>query len=144
MKKSDTKKGLLIILAMLICFALTHYASADAYATYDENDTTSPQVVANNPGNGARGVPTTPHVSVTFSEPMDPSSITTNTFALTDNFGSPVGGEVTYRNRTAAIILFTHLNELTTYVATVSAHVRDYSGNSLGFNYSWSFTTGME
>lgn len=52
-------------------------------------DTTPPTVISTNPSNGSTTIPTNTSVSVTFSETMDPSTITTSTFTVAPNAGGP-------------------------------------------------------
>lgn len=132
-------KKVIVVICIVAVGALFYWAK-----TATTQDTSAPEVVSTNPGQGAKGVRTNASIHVYFSEPMDPSSITSNTFTLAGSLGSTVTGEVTYSNRAAAFIPFTHMDELTTYKATISGSVTDSFGNSLGSDYSWSFQTAEE
>lgn len=102
---------------------------------------TSPlRVIATYPSMGERNARGMIQVSATFSNPMNPASITTNTFSVKENLGSAVSGTVTYGNNTATFIPFTTLAEDSTYAVTISGSVRDGYGNSLGSDYKWKFT----
>jgi uncharacterized repeat protein (TIGR03803 family) len=103
-------------------------------------DTTPPTVASTDPANNATGVPTNQIVHATFSEPMDPSTITTTTMTLQQG-GTPLAGTVSYAGTTAS---FTPANALlpnTTYTATITTGAKDLAGNALANNFVWSFTT---
>jgi hypothetical protein len=80
--------------------------------------------------------------SATFSEPMDPLTITTLTFLL-DEGTTPVPGTVIYnpQSMTATFIPTVTLSPNTTYTATLTTGVRNLAGTPLAGNASWSFTT---
>lgn len=105
-----------------------------------QSDNDPPDIIAVYPQDGA-SVPDDTRLSITFSEPMDPGSIATKTITLKATMGRPVSGAVTYANRTASFVPFGHLDDNEQYTATVSGIVRDISGNLLGSDYSWSFST---
>ena len=110
-------------------------------------DTTPPEIVITNPANGADGVAINQTVSATFSEAMDPLTITTATFGLTGPGGVPVGGTVAY-DAINFIATFTPAASFATgsaYIATVTAGATDLAGNPLGTTGApnpWNFTTG--
>jgi hypothetical protein len=102
---------------------------------------TPPTVTFTDPANNETGVPINQAVSVTFSTPMSPSSITGTSFTLTQG-STPVSGVVTYSGVTAT---FTPTNNLTpnvVYTATISTEAEDLADNELAAAYSFSFTTG--
>lgn len=80
--------------------------------------------------------------SATFSEPMDPLTITTLTFSLSQGT-NPVPGTVIYnpQSLTASFIPTTTLAPNTTYTATLSTGIRNIAGTPLASNAVWSFTT---
>ncbi len=103
-------------------------------------DTTAPTVFSTTtPQDGANNVDINSFITVTFSEPMDTSTITTDTFTL-DN-GST--GTVTYYalSRTARYSPLSSLKNNTTYTATITTGVKDLSGNPLASDFTWSFST---
>ena len=102
----------------------------------DEN---APKVVSVSPTNGAIDVSADTQITATFSEDMDASTINTNTFTLS---GSTVTGTVSYdvETKTATFTPQPALEHNHTFTATLSAGVKDASGNSLEI-YTWSFTT---
>lgn len=104
-------------------------------------DTTAPTVILEIPTDLATGVPTNQSVSATFSEEMDPATITNTTFTLYNGL-IPVTGVVTYLNRVATFKPSINLLPNTTYTATVTTGAKDLAGNALLASFVWSFTTG--
>ena len=101
-------------------------------------DTTAPTVILVNPADLATGVATSTAVNATFSEAMDPLTISTATFSV-----AGVTGTVAY-DAASKIATFTPASNLaasTTYTATVTTGVMDLAGNPLALNKVWSFTT---
>jgi hypothetical protein len=77
-------------------------------------------------------------IVVTFSEAMDPSTISTATFMLSNG----VTGSVTYNGTTATFTPSSNLAYWTTYTATITTGVKDAAGNTMAATKTWSFTTG--
>ncbi|HSV66774.1 MAG TPA: DUF4082 domain-containing protein [Mycobacteriales bacterium] len=102
-------------------------------------DTTPPTVLARTPAPGASGVATSSTVSATFSEDVQPASVT---LRLTDAGGATVAGTVSYASgsRTATLTPAATLATSATYTATVSG-ATDLAGNVMAGNVTWSFTT---
>ena len=110
-------------------------------------DATAPTVTAISPASGATGVSTTTTITATFSEAMDPATITTSTFQLRNSGGTLVTATVAY-DATTRVATLTPSSALaagpTTYTATVvggTNGVKDVAGNALGSSRTWSFTT---
>jgi len=106
-------------------------------------DTTPPTVVSTIPVNAATGVPVNQAISATYSEAMDPLTITTATLRLAGPGGSPVTGTVAYDpiNFIATLTPSASLAYSTSYTATVTTGETDLAGNALAGNYVWTFTT---
>ncbi len=104
-------------------------------------DTTPPMVTATINANGATGVATNTKVGATFSEAMDPSTITASTFTLKQGT-TAVPGTVAYSGVTAVFTPASNLAFSTTYTATITTGARDLAGNALASDYVWSWTTG--
>jgi len=103
-------------------------------------DITSPTVIFTDPANNATGVALNKKIAATFSEAMDPLTITTNTFSVRQGTTS-VSGTLTY---VGTIAVFTPANNLasnTVYTATFTIGAKDLAGNALASNYVWNFTT---
>jgi hypothetical protein len=112
-----------------------------SWTTGDAPDTTAPTVVSTVPANSATGVAINSAMSATFSEAMDPLTITTVTFTLKQGT-TPVSGTVTYSLVTAVFSPLANLASSTVYTATITTGAHDLAGNALASNYVWSFTTG--
>ncbi|MGI9043509.1 MAG: Ig-like domain-containing protein [Gemmatimonadaceae bacterium] len=111
--------------------------------TFVTIDNTPPTVTGVVPANNATAVPTSSTVRVTFSEPMDPATITTSTITVRNTVTTVVvAGTMSYdqATRTAA---FTPggLSNLTNYTVTVTTGVRDLAGNALAAPFTSTFTT---
>ncbi len=111
-------------------------------------ETTPPTVTAISPASGATGVSRTANVTATFSEAMDPATISTSTFELRDPAGTLVPAAVTYNatSRLATLNPNSSLAATTTYTVTVKGgavdpRVKDVAGNALAVNRTWPFTT---
>ena len=104
-------------------------------------DTTAPTVTLTAPLNEATGIVLTSKVAITFSEAMDPNTISALTFTLSQG-ANVVLGAVTY---TGVIATFTPTASLLPnkpYTATVTTGAKDMSGNALAANKVITFTTG--
>ena len=104
-------------------------------------DTTAPTVSATVPANATTGVAISSQIAFTFSETMDPSTISTATFTLKQGT-TPVAGTVNYNGVTATFTPAGNLAPLTTYTATITTGATDLAGNPLTSAMSWTFTTG--
>jgi len=104
-------------------------------------DTIKPTVSSTVPLNSATDVAINTKISATFSEAMDPLTITATTFTLKQG-STPVSGTVTYSGVKATFTPDDDLAYSTTYTATVTTGAEDLAGNGLAVNKVWSFTTG--
>jgi hypothetical protein len=121
-----------------------------SFTTGAAPDTTRPTVIFTVPANGATGVLTNTKVSATFSEAMDPLTITNLIFTLKQG-ATVIQGTVIYSGVTAVFTPTAILAASTTYTATITTGATDLAGNQLAgnqalwpaaSNYVWSFTTG--
>ena len=102
----------------------------------------APTVRSNTPAFGATSVPGNGSVSATFSEAMDPASITPSTFTLTSGPEAlPVEGTVTYADSKAVFRPSTRLHPDRTYHAAITTGARSASGDPLASRRSWQFDT---
>ena len=111
------------------------------FTTASAPDTALPMVNSTDPANNATGVGTNKVVALTFSEAMNPSTISATTFTLKQGT-TAVSGTVDYSGTTGT---FTPSNLLTAnlvYTATITTGAKDLAGNALAANTVWSFTTG--
>jgi large repetitive protein len=113
-----------------------------------EPDTTPPTITARTPAANATATALNTTVTVTFSEAIDPTSISSASFELRDSAGSVVTANVAYNTttRSATLTPATALRTATTYSAlvrggTAGSAVKDLAGNRLAADGVWSFTT---
>ncbi len=110
------------------------------------SDTTPPPTITGQaPLSGATGVAVATNASATFSEAMNPATLTTSTFTLVkQGTSTPLAATVSYASQVATLDPSADLAASTTYVATVkggSSGAKDVAGNALAADVSWSFTT---
>ena len=103
--------------------------------------TTGPYVVSVNPPDGTLGVALAPSISVTFSEPVEPSTVTATSFTVSTG-GAALPGRVVLgnTNRTASFLPEGNLEPVTNYEIALTADVLDLNGNGL-LPFNSSFTT---
>ena len=91
------------------------------------------------------GVCASTTVSATFSQAMNPSTINTTTFTLTEGIppatATPVQGVVTYAGSTATFTPSSPLALNKSYQAMITTGATDLSGVALATNFVWNFTT---
>ena len=124
-------------------------ADAGTYAARYGADTAAPTVTATTPAAGATGVNAFAPVSASFSDALDPASVSNSTFSLRNTVtGALVTASVRYdaATRTATLTPSTALQASTGYTATLRGgaaepRIKDTAGNALAASQSWSFTT---
>jgi hypothetical protein len=104
-----------------------------------------PEIVSTLPANAATNVPLTQSVSATFTEAMNPLTLTNATFQLTQG-GNAVAATLAYDaiTFTATLTPTVALLPGTTYTATVTSGATDLAGDPLGDtgpSNPWTFTT---
>ncbi len=109
----------------------------------DAQDDSPPAVLSTSPEGECVGVATDTPISATFSDAMDASTLTTDTFHLYGVDDAPVRGKVRYDadTRTVYFIPAGDLSYSTIYRVVLTKEVRDEAGNVLATEYTWSFTT---
>jgi hypothetical protein len=111
-----------------------------SFKTGATTDVTRATVTATLNANGATNVAINSKVAATFSEAMDPSTITSATFIL--KLGDTViPGNVTYSGFSAVFTPSSNLAPATTYTPTITSGAKDLAGNALASNYAWVWTT---
>ena len=107
------------------------------------DDITRPEVITVSPVDNATDVSTRTDINVTFSEVMDPETISVTTFTLETTLGTvPVAGLVTCGGTTATFNPSTPLIPGIEYIARLTIEVADLAGNTFPTEIEWSFTTG--
>ena len=108
-------------------------------------DTTPPTVTAVTPLANATGVARNSLITASFSEAMDPLSLTATSFTLACPARTPVTGTVAYAS-TGNVATFTPMGDLpasTSCTATLTSAARDAAGNAMVAPFTWTFVTGM-
>ena len=103
------------------------------FATY--RDTTPPTVVSVSPADGDSTVLPSTAIRATFTEKLDPATVTAASFYLTP----AVDASIQYSGVTATLVPLQPLDTLNSYIATITTAVTDSSGNHLPADYSWEF-----
>ncbi|MBI2603834.1 MAG: Ig-like domain-containing protein [Deltaproteobacteria bacterium] len=111
------------------------------FTTSAQQDLTAPQVSNHAPGISATDVSISSKFSVTFTEPMLASSLTSASFLVEKANGVLVIGTITNTGRTSVFSPLFNLDPETKYKVTILRSVKDLNGNELESDYSWSFTT---
>jgi hypothetical protein len=104
-------------------------------------DLIPPTVIATDPIDNATGVALNKKIAATFSESMNPASISITSFLLA-NGSTPITGTVTYAGNIGTFTPAANLTSSTLYTATITTIAKDLAGNPLASNYVWTFTTG--
>lgn len=114
---------------------------AFSFGTQGPLDTTPPEVTGSSPLDGAMDVLPSDSPSVTFSEPMNASTVST-AFTISPPLS---GGCSVLPDATGTVFTCQHaqpLSENTQYTVTVGTGAQDGAGNGLASPFSFSFTTG--
>jgi methionine-rich copper-binding protein CopC len=124
-------------------------ATTGAYAATYAADTTAPTITSTMPATNTTNVATTASVTATFSEAIDPATLTSATVTLRDANGNLIAGAINYdaASKTVSLTPTAALASNSTYTASVRGgssdpRVKDLAGNALASSLSWSFTTG--
>ena len=128
-------KNLLSMVA-IAAFVLLLACSKD-----DDNDSNlAPTVLSTDPATNATDVVLNKIVTVTFSEDMDPLTLTAETFTISQG-ATPVTGTVSCSGTTASFIPSAVLTSNTIYTGTITFGVESLLGVEMEADYEWTFTT---
>lgn len=128
----------LFLTILLNVFFINACSSKSGVETAGLPDTTPPSVSSTIPADDASVVPVNGSITATFSEEMNPLTIT---FTLKQGT-TPVSGVLTYSGVTAVFTPDNDLTADTTYTAVISAGAGNLTGNTLSNDFIWIFTTG--
>jgi len=135
---------------MMLTLILVVFVSGCKEDNFQPNVGVCPQIRSTIPATAAVGVPLNQVISATFSEKMNPTTITTSTFTVIDATKSAqlkaatVGGTISYSEKTASFTPTTPFSPNTTYTARLTTAIRDVVGSNLQVDYVWTFTTGVQ
>ncbi|MCR4316561.1 MAG: Ig-like domain-containing protein [Planctomycetes bacterium] len=119
-------------------------SSSFTTATAQQLDQTPPTVLSVTPANGATNVPTNTTVLVSFSEPMNTTTVSATSFMVLDPSNMPVVGTFTWsnQNKDCTFTPAAGLSPSTTYSINMNSTIADLAGNGLAQTpYISSFTT---
>lgn len=144
--KTGTRQIITVIMLGLIAMAMGIVTNGCGRGTVitgggETGDTIRPTVSSTIPASAATDIAVNANISATFSEAMNPLTVTTTTFTLKQG-NAVVPGEVTFPSTTTATFNpASNLANNTIYTATVTTGVKDVAGNALAVAKTWSFTT---
>lgn len=103
----------------------------------------APTVVSQVPDDAALDVATNSGARVVFSQAMDCTTLTTDTFLLQQEAGAiPIVGSVLCAGNKASFWPSAHLASDSLFTATITTGAESVSGVALAAEHVWSFTTG--
>lgn len=108
--------------------------------TFRSGSLLAPTVILTDPANNETGVALNKVVTATFSEAMNPSTITSTSFLLRQG-ATPITGTVSYSGTTASFTPTANLSSGLVYTATITTVATNLAGTSLANDYVWTFTT---
>jgi hypothetical protein len=118
-----------------------------SWTTGAATDTIAPTVIGTVNADGATNVAVNSKAGASFSEPMDPLTITNTVFTLKETVSvTAVSGTTSYSGVNAVFTPSNTLAAATRYTATIKGGVsgaKDLKGNPLANDYVWSWTTGV-
>jgi hypothetical protein len=138
---SQAAPRLLVPLGALLLLSTHLFGCGEQVVAFPGNDEVRPTVIASAPDQEAFNVALNRTLSVRFSEPMDPDTLSDTSFTVFDG-ATPVEGTVSYMGVTATFAPDVNLDPSTLYTATVTDSATDLAGNALSEDFSWTFTTG--
>ncbi len=103
-------------------------------------DKTPPTVLSVVPDNNNTTASTTTKITISFSEAMDASTISTTSYTVKQGTTS-VSGTVDYTGTTATFTPSSALSAGKVFTVTLTTAAKDIAGNALAANYTWGFTT---
>ncbi|WP_339707422.1 ice-binding family protein, partial [Algoriphagus aquimarinus] len=110
------------------------------FTTAASNVAVAPTVTSTDPVNNATNVALNKVVKATFSELMNPATISGTTFTLKQG-ANTINGSVTYSGTTASFSPSNPLSPNLTYTATITTGAQNLAGTGLAEDYVWTFKT---
>ena len=113
-----------------------------AFGYVHHPDDVRPTITGRSPAPGATYVALNTNIDITFSEAMNPGTIDGTTIRLRRSGATEdVPAVVSYAGLTATLNPTASLTPGVQYQVTVAGSVADLTGNTLGSDVSWTFTT---
>jgi hypothetical protein len=104
------------------------------------SDVTAPTIWSTVPADYSTSISTHGALTITFSEPMDPATLTNLSFTLMQQ-NTPVPARVSFDGVTATLVPTDSLLANANFTASVSVVATDVAGNALATSSSWYFRT---
>lgn len=112
-----------------------------SFTTIAAADVTLPVINSTAPIANATNVPINKVMAVTFSEMMDPLTISNTSFTLKQN-STNISGTVAYSGLTATFTPENILSDGFEYTVRITTGAKDLAGNALASDKEWVFTAG--
>jgi hypothetical protein len=108
------------------------------------NDNTALTIISTNPNNNASAVPINNTIVATFSESMDETTFTNDTFTVVGHNEAALVGSVSLdaASNTSSFTPTSNLTANTPYTATITTLAKSSKGESLASDYVWTFSSG--
>ena len=139
--------GAVALMSLVTVFSYVGCGGSSSSSSGSSGDTTAPTVASKGPVANATNVALNAVITATFSEAMDPDTISSTTFTLCDyEADETIAGTVIYdeNSKTATLTSTADLELARLYQARISVSVKDLAGNAISggmFYYSWTFHT---
>jgi len=130
-----------VTLSIVTAFVLFNGCEKIVFKDPTVTDKAPPTVTLTDPTNTATGITLNKTINITFSEEMDPATITSSTITLMQGT-TPVAAIVSYTGTIATLTLTSNLSPNKAYTGTVTTGAKDVAGNTMASNYTFSFTIG--
>lgn len=129
---------LLALSALFLNCSSSHDSDSDSNDV--QRSESVPSVSAANPANAQVDIPLNAPIVVTFTDEIDPSTVTASSF-IVRNGESQVEGTLSAAGNTITFTPNGPLLQKTTYTVLITTSVKDSAGTSLAEDYTLSFTT---
>jgi len=129
--------GLCLLVSLWACGG----GGGDGVSEIPATDHTPPQLVITSPADGAGDAAVQRTVAAAFDEDLDPATLDSSSFVVTDELGAPVVGRVAW-DAQARVALFTPEAPFTpaaSYTANLTSAITDRAGNPLA-PAAWTFS----
>jgi hypothetical protein len=139
-KIKNMKTSIKLLGFTLIALWTISACSKDDESTDGPTDSEGPTLVSVSPSDGASGVSIDQDITATFSEEIDPLSVTSGSFSVSSG-GNQVSGSLSISGRTVSFSPSSSLAFETVYTITAATSITDLANNRLTTSGRSTFTT---